>query len=154
MTTKTVVADGEGRFAIQEHRELAAGLAYIAETVEGSVDLTSTELWARLHHALGWLERELTPHLAWEDAFVYPQIDTVAGTPWATKTARFEHRQIGTVISVLEADSARWLGRSTRRTDAEMVAHLSAIRALIAAHMEREERFLLPLIEDGTPAPG
>ena len=47
----------------------------------------------------------------------------------------------------------RWLGRSTPASDAEMVAHLSAIRALIAAHVEREERFLLPLFDDGLPAP-
>ncbi len=154
MTAQTVVADGEGRFAVREHRELAAGLAQIAETVERSTELSSTELWARLHHALGWLERELKPHLAWEDTFLYPLLDAHAGTPWATKLPHFEHRQIEAVIAALETDSAHWLGRSTPRTDAEMVAHLSAIRALIAAHMEREERFLLPLLDDASPAPG
>ncbi len=154
MTAQTVVAGGEGQFAAREHRELTAGLAYIGETVERSTELSSTELWARLHHALGWLERELKPHVAWEDAILYPQLDAIAGTPWATKQSRFEHRQIEAVIAALEADSARWLGRSTPRTVADAVAHLSAIRALITAHMEREERFLLPLIDDGRPASG
>jgi hemerythrin-like domain-containing protein len=154
MTAQTVVEDGEGRFAAHEHRDLAVGLAHIGETIERSRDLTSGELWARLHHALGWLEHELKPHLIWEDTWLYPQFDELAGTPWATKSPRFEHRQIEAVIAALETDSARWLGRSTPQTDADVVSHLSAIRALIAAHIEREERFLLPLLEDRAPTTG
>ena len=75
-------------------------------------------------------------------------------TPWATKSPRFEHRQIEAVIAALETDSARWLGRSTPQTDADVVSHLSAIRALVATHIEREERFLLPLLEDRAPTTG
>ena len=43
---------------------------------------------------MGWLEHELKPHLAWEDRWLYPQLDEIAGTPWATRLPRFEHRQI------------------------------------------------------------
>ncbi len=154
MTAQTVVEDGEGRFAAHEHRDLAVGLAHIGETVERSTELTSTELWARLHRALGWLERELKPHLTWEDTWLYPKLDQIAGTPWATKLPHYEHRQIEALIAALESDSERWLGRSTPRTDADVVAHLSAIRAVIAAHIEREERFLLPLLEDRSAAAG
>ncbi len=154
MTAHTVVAEGEGRFAAQEHRDLAHGLAHIGETIERSCELTSDQLWARLHHALGWLERELRPHLVWEDTWLYPQLDQLAGTPWATKAARFEHRQIEALIASLESDSARWLGHSTSRTNADVVAHLSAIRAVIAAHVEREERLLLPLLEEPAGTPG
>ena len=154
MPAQTVVAEREGRFAAQEHRQLAAGLAQIGEIIERSSDLTSPELWAGLHRALGWLERELKPHLTWEDTWLYPQLDKLAGTPWATKLLHFEHRQIEALVAALESDSERWLHRSTPRTNAELVAHLSAIRALIAAHIEREERFLLPLLEDPDRAPG
>jgi iron-sulfur cluster repair protein YtfE (RIC family) len=154
MTAHTVVAEGEGRFAAQEHRDLSIGLAHIGETIEGCTELTSDQLWARLHHALGWLERELRPHLVWEDTWLYPQLDQLAGTPWATRSAHFEHRQIEALIAALESDSARWLGHATARTNADVVAHLSAIRALITAHMEREERLLLPLLEERDSAPG
>jgi hemerythrin-like domain-containing protein len=152
MTAQTVVEDGEGRFASHEHRDLAVGLAHIGETIERSTELTSTELWARLHRALGWLERELKPHLTWEDTWLYPKLDQLAGTTWATKLPHYEHRQIEALIAALESDSERWLGRSTPRTDADVVAHLSAIRAVIATHVEREERFLLPLLEDRSAA--
>jgi iron-sulfur cluster repair protein YtfE (RIC family) len=153
MTAHSVVTEGEGRFAAQEHRDLSIGLAHIGESIERSCELTSDQLWARLHHALGWLERELRPHLLWEDTWLYPQLDQIAGTPWATRGARFEHRQIETLIASLESDSARWLGHTTSRTNADVVVHLSAIRALIAAHMEREERLLLPLLEERESAP-
>jgi iron-sulfur cluster repair protein YtfE (RIC family) len=152
MTTQISVEDGEGRFAAHEHRGLSVGLAYIGETIERSRDFTSAELWARLHRTMGWLEHELKPHLTWETTWLYPELDAIAGTPWATKLPRFEHRQIEAAIAGLDADSVRWLGHSTPQTDAHVVAHLSAIQALIAAHIAREDRFLLPLLEDrGTP---
>ena len=154
MTTHIVVEDGEGRFAAHEHRDLSAGIAYIGETIERSRDFTSAELWARLHHTMGWLEHELKPHLTWENTWLYPELDAIAGTPWATKLPRFEHHQIGAVIAGLEADSARWLGHSTPQTDADVVCHLSAVRALIAAHIEREDRFLLPLLDDRSASAG
>ena len=154
MSAQTVVAESEGRFLAQEHRELAAGLAQIGEVIERSSELTSPELWAGLHRALGWLERELKPHLKWEDRWLYPQLDELAGTPWATKLLHFEHRQIESQIGALEADSERWLNRSTPRGNAELVAHLSAVRALITAHVEREDRFLLPLLEGNGKAHG
>ncbi len=154
MTTQNVVEQGESRYAAHALRDLTIGLAYIEETVERSRAFTSSELWARLHHTLSWLEHELRPHLTWERTWLYPELDEIAGTPWATKLPRFEHRQIESVIAGLEADSARWLGHSGPQTDADMVAHLSAIRALIAAHFEREDRFLLPLLEDRTAPVG
>ena len=88
--------------------------------------------------------------MAWEDRWLYPQLDEIAGTPWATKFARVEHRQIEAMIAGLEADSERWLGHATPHTCAEVVQHLSALRAVIGGHVEREERLLLPLLDDTT----
>jgi iron-sulfur cluster repair protein YtfE (RIC family) len=147
MTAQTVVEAGEGRFAAHEHRDLSYGLASIADTVERSTDLSSTDLWARLHRTLRWLGGDLRPHITWEEAALYPLIDGKARTPWATRIARAEHRQIEALIAALEVDSNRWLAHRTPRTCAEAVAHLSAIHAVIAGHMEREERLLLPLLE-------
>lgn len=148
MTSNGSVVDGEARFAAHEHRDIAHGLTRIADTIEQADGLTSDQLWGRLHATLGWLERELRPHLAWEDRWLYPEIDALAGTPWATRSARFEHRQIETLIASLEADSERWLAHATPRRDHEVVAHLSAVRAVIAAHLEREERLLLPVLDE------
>jgi iron-sulfur cluster repair protein YtfE (RIC family) len=148
------VGGNEGRFVAHEHRDLALGLAYIAETIERSRAFSSTELWARLHHTIRWLENELQPHLTWEAMWLYPEFDAIAGTPWATRLPLYEHRQIEAGIAALQVDSTRWFGHSTPQTDADLVAHLSAIRALIAAHIEREDRFLLPLLEERVGAVG
>ena len=149
MTAQTIVDDGESRFAIHEHRMLARDLAYIAETVERATDWSATDLWSRLHRTMGWLQHDLRPHITWEETTLYARIDELAGTPWATRMARAEHRQIEGLIAMLGADSERWLEHRTPRTCAEVVAHLSAIGAVVTGHIEREERLLLPLLESG-----
>ena len=73
MTTQSI-GDTERRFAAHEHRDLALGLAYIGETIERSRAFSSTELWARLHHTMGWLEHELRPHLTWEATVALPGV--------------------------------------------------------------------------------
>ena len=141
---------GERRFEAQEHRDLALGLTHIEELIGVAPDLPSDALWARLHGTLRWLDLDVRPHMAWEDRWLYPQIDVAAGTPWATRSARAEHRQIESMIATLETDSERWLGHATPATRAEILQHLGAIRVVMATHVEREERLLLPLLEDQT----
>jgi iron-sulfur cluster repair protein YtfE (RIC family) len=144
------MAAGEGTYEAQEHRDLTLRLDLIEDTVELAPGLGFDALWARLHDILRWLDRDVRPHMAWEDRWLYPQIDAIAGTPWATRSPRLEHRQIETMIATLETDSERWLAHATPRTCAEVVRHLSAIRAVIATHVEREERLLMPLLDDPT----
>ena len=147
MTTQSV-GDTERRFAAHEHRDLALGLAYIAETVERSRAFSSTGALGPTPPHVG-LARERTP--------AAPGV----GSDLALSGVRRHRRDaVGdqasalrappdrSGIAALEVDSARWFGHSTPQTDADLVAHLSAIRALIAAHIEREDRFLLPLLEE------
>jgi iron-sulfur cluster repair protein YtfE (RIC family) len=108
---------------------------------------------------LDWLDRELEPHIAWEESWLYPEIDARTGTPWATRAARFDHGQIRDVATRLRAD--KQVLQQDRATDrlAEMRCHLFALEALVRAHIDREERFLMPLLVDersgdiATPAP-
>lgn len=137
----------ERRFAVHEHRDLTYGLSDIEDTVERATELSATDLWARLHRTLTWIEHDLRPHIAWEDAVLYNRIDELAGTPWATRFARAEHRQIEALASALDADGERLLDHRTPRFCADVIADLSAIRALIGGHVEREERLLLPLLD-------
>jgi len=151
--TAHLMATGESRFEAQEHRDLARGLARVDEFIERAPELGSEALWARLHDTLRWLDREVRAHMAWEDRWLYPQLDEIAGTPWATRSARVEHRQIETMIATLEADSVRLLDHATPHACAGVVGHLSAIRAVLATHVEREERLLLPLLDDASRSP-
>ena len=144
------ITAGESRFEAQEHRDLTLGLTRIEDLIEHAADLGSDALWARLHDTLRWLDREVRPHMAWEDRWLYPHLDEIAGTPWATRSAHMEHRQIERMIATLEADSERWLGHATPATRTEILQHLGAVRVVMATHVEREERLLLPLLDDQT----
>jgi hypothetical protein len=148
MTTLTMDVS-ERRFAVHEHRDLAFGLSDIEDTVARATELSATDLWARLHRTLTWIEHDLRPHLAWEEGILYRRIDELAGTPWATRFARAEHRQIETVATQLQADAERLLEHRTPRFCTDAIADLSAIRAVIGGHVEREERLLLPLLAGG-----
>jgi hemerythrin-like domain-containing protein len=148
-----VTADmSERRFAVHEHRDLAFGLSDIEDTVARATELSASDLWARLHRTLTWIEHDLRPHIAWEDAVLYGRFDERAGTPWATRPARAEHRQIETLASTLDADAERLLEHRTPRFCTDAIADLSAIRAVIGGHVEREERLLLPLLDEASEA--
>jgi hemerythrin-like domain-containing protein len=71
--------------------------------------------------------------------------------------ASAERRQIRTIAARLHADLDVLHKGPSHEGAVELRAHLFALEALLRAHIEREERFLLPLPEDaarGTVAAG
>lgn len=138
----------EHDFASHEHHELRHGLDRIHEV--GSLSGTTDELSVAALEVLHWVESVLVPHAHWEDSWLYPEIDQRAGTPWATKLMSFEHQQIRDTASAVAA--ARTTLRQTRTPAAmiELRAQLFALEAVIRAHMAREERFLIPMLEPPT----
>ena len=80
---------------------------------------------------------------------MYPEIDARTGTPWATRAARFDHQQVRAMSAMLRDDRQSL----TRIDDAfeqhgRLRYHLFGLEALLRAHIEREERFLIPLLDD------
>jgi hypothetical protein len=108
------------------------------------------ELNRHVQEILGWLERELQPHIAWEESWLYPEIDARIGTPWATRSARFDHAQIRSMAARLHADQASIAGPSAHEHLVDLRCHLFGLEALLRAHVEREERYLIPLLDDET----
>ena len=134
-------------FAEHEHRDLARGINRIHDVACEVGQAATPELSAHLLEVLDWLDSNFAPHIAWEEAWLYPEIDARIGTPWATRAARFDHRQIREMATHLRADHDRL--RGTQGGDkAETRCHLFSLEALVRAHLEREERFLIPLLED------
>jgi len=135
-------------FTEHEHRDLARGINRIHD-VACEVGLRATpELSVHVLGVLGWLGGTLEPHIAWEEAWLYPEIETRTGTPWATRAARFDHRQIREMTAQLRTDHALLSGKEAGDSRAETRCHLFGLEALLRAHLEREERFLLPLLEE------
>lgn len=141
-------AVAEQDFAIHEHREVLPWLDRIHDVGCAVGHLSVGELKVELHRVVVWLEHCLEDHAAWEEAWLYPAIDAHAGTPFATKTVRFGHQQIRNGVRHLSADQAA-LGHELTRTQAdELRSRIFGLEAIMRAHVECEERVLLPLLDE------
>ena len=141
-------AQGVWAFTEHEHRDLARGINQVHD-VACEIGRTSTiDLSVDLLRVLRWLDGTLAPHVAWEEAWLYPEIDRRLGTPWATRAATFDHQQVRVMAARLRADQ-HLLGSHKAGDDlSEIRCHLFSLEALLRAHIDREERFLIPLLDD------
>jgi iron-sulfur cluster repair protein YtfE (RIC family) len=135
-------------FSEHEHRELVRGISRLHDIACDLGGWMTPEQSVRVLGILDWIDRELEPHIAWEESWLYPEIDARTGTPWATRAARFDHGQIREMATRLRAE--KYLLQQDRGGTrlAEMRCHLFALEALVRAHIDREERFLMPLLAD------
>lgn len=151
MTTKTGGSPAIWAFAEHEHRDLVRGINRIHDVACEIGRRPTPELSVDVLDVLHWLDRTLEPHVAWEEAWLYPNIDARTGTPWATRAARFDHQQVREMAGRLRTDQ-HLLGTSgggDHQADAR--CHLFGLEALLRAHIEREERLLIPLLDDDRP---
>lgn len=152
MATGTIGIQAQWAFAEHEHRDLVRGLNRLHDVAGEIGHRPPAELSVHVLGVLEWLDVVLRPHIAWEDTWLYPEIDARAGTPWATRGARFDHQQIREMAALLVADRSLLLSHPSAEQSAEIRCHLFGLEALLRAHIEREERYLLPLLqEDLTP---
>lgn len=143
----------ERSFVDHEHRDLRPGIERIHEVARCVGTVAAPDLSIVLLDVLDWVDQVVEPHAAWEDGWLYPEFDRRAGTPWATKLMRFEHHQIRQAASRLEADRETLRHEPDHDQSCDLVGHLIALETLLRAHVEREERFLIPLLEEAsTPA--
>ena len=148
MAMKAGGAQAVWAFAEHEHRDLARGINRIHDVACEIGRRPTLELSVDVLAVLQWLDVTLAPHIAWEEAWLYPEIDARLGTPWATRAARFDHRQVMEMAVRLRADQHLLSSRVVGDQQAEARCHLFSIEALLRAHLEREERFLIPLLGD------
>ena len=136
-------------FARYEHRQIKASLEDIRQAADTIGRLSPALAANAVSRIRAWLATSLGPHAAWEDTVVYPEIDQATATEWATKLMRFEHHQIERLGPVLEADVALLrTGPVSHAQLADIRAHLIGLEALLRAHIEKEETFLLPCLTD------
>lgn len=140
-------------FAEHEHRDLTAGINRLHDVACGIARTATPEVSVAVLDVLHWLDTTLEPHVAWEEGWLYPEVDMRAGSPWATRAARFDHGQIRELVARIRHDREE-LGRSSRpERHEELRCHLFGLEALLRAHIEREERFLIPLLDEPADSP-
>jgi hemerythrin-like domain-containing protein len=140
----------ERAFASHEHRELGRGIDRLHEV--GAMRGTKEELSVAILEVIHWIDTVLEPHAHWEDRWLYPEIDERAGTAWATRLMVYEHQQIRDAAHAL-ASARTALHDDSAPAGAAMMelrGRAFALEAIIRAHMEREERFLIPMLDDET----
>jgi len=144
-------ASTDGRHAIRtfaehEHEELTADIGRIHDLSEALATMPVDQRAAGIHKVLHWVEADLKPHMAWEEHWLFPMVDRRTRTPWATRSARFDHQQITAQAERLYRHSAAG-SHFPAREAVELISDLAGLEALLRATVEREERFLLPLLE-------
>ena len=91
-------------FAEHEHIDLVRGIQRIHD-IACQVGCVPTDRTVRRPvDVWHWIDGTLEPHIAWEEAWLYPEIDARTDSPWATRAARFDHRQIRGIAAELRAD--------------------------------------------------
>ncbi|HET7169233.1 MAG TPA: hemerythrin domain-containing protein [Candidatus Limnocylindrales bacterium] len=145
--TRTALASHAMRaFAEHEHVEIRPGIDQIREAAIALSEGPRPEAVERVRHVCRWIDLVLAPHMAWEEGWLYPQLDELAGTDWATRSIRFDHRQIARLAGRVR-DRLVELGRADGPHTRIVERDLFALEAMLDAHLEREERYLLPLLD-------
>lgn len=134
-------------FVEHEHEELKPGVDRIHGAACDLASLPADQMSVRVAAVLHWVERTLKPHMAWEESWLYPQIDDRARTPWATRLIRYDHQQILQLAERLGSDRVHLEHGPGHEASMDARCDLFALEALVRAHVDREERFLLPLLD-------
>jgi iron-sulfur cluster repair protein YtfE (RIC family) len=148
MTESLHGAPPERFFVAHEHLELRPGINRIHDVAVAVGSLAAPDLSIAVLDVLDWVDRVLEPHAAWENTRLYPEFDRHAGTAWATKMMVYEHHQIREIARRIAHDRTLLHREPSREQTAELRGHLFALEALIRAHIEREEQFLIPLLDE------
>jgi iron-sulfur cluster repair protein YtfE (RIC family) len=136
----------EHDFASREHAEMRRGIDRILEVAR--LHVPNDELSAAVIEVLHWVDRVLEPHAQWEDRWLYPEIDERVGTPWATKLMTYEHQQIRDAGHAVAAARLALREHGSTAAVVELRGRLFALDAVLRTHMTREERFLIPLLDE------
>ncbi len=146
MTTRNAESEVLSAFVRHEHHDLAAGIERLHETGCELATIPADRVGPRITSILTWFERTVKPHMTWEETWLLPDVDRRAGTPWLAHLVRFDHRQIARRAERLVADRAHIEHGPGPEAIVETRCDLFSIEALLRAHIEREEQFLMPLL--------
>ncbi|HYK95089.1 MAG TPA: hemerythrin domain-containing protein [Candidatus Dormibacteraeota bacterium] len=136
----------EERIIERDHHALRMGLSNLEGTIEEAYRLSRGELADRTARATAWAHREFAPHAAWEEAWLYGRLDQATGSPWATRALRYQHEQIRELATALEIASVAAREHWTGDIVHQVVAAMTRLHAVLAAHLAQEELFVVPLL--------
>lgn len=144
--TETARTEGIEAFAEHEHLDLVRGINRIHDVACSIGHVSSIEVRRGTDTITHWVHSTVDPHMAWEDRWLYPEVDARAGTSWATASSRFDHQQLRRAAERIRTAADPPASFYAGAGHDELRYALFAFEALLRAHVEREERFLIPLL--------
>ena len=129
-----------------EHREVQKHLRHVQEWMGALPAQAPAEQKKTAQKVVVFFEKHIKPHAEWEERFLYPVVDKLAGggANAFTSTMRYEHRVVGRWIGELRAESDK-----TKIDAAKFARRTDNLLGLLSAHFEEEEEVLLPFIDKG-----
>ena len=131
-----------------DFRELLARLECLRTAAEAVGDVPHAVLQSRVARAVEFLTGELLPHADAEERGLYPEVARLMGAPESTQTMAEDHLEVARLTVELEVLESE-LGRSTLAPPVaqELRRILYGLYALIRAHLAKEEKVFLPMLE-------
>lgn len=123
-----------------EHRALLPELAMLRIAADAIGTPAAADHVARSHRLL---VRHLLPHIAAEEAVLYPAIDRLAGHD-LTATLRRDHDEIRRRTAQIEAAPHH----TAARRDSELRSALYGLDAIVRLHLTSEEELYYPLLDE------
>ncbi len=134
------------------HAELVQKLAEYVGQLHAETDQPDASRFTNLLTQLGsFLTNELLPHAQSEERVLYPALDPVIaqhGSP--TETMRVDHEYLTSFIHQATALAGKLRSAGQRERDpiaAQLQQVLEQLQTLLTAHLAKEERVYLPLVE-------
>ena len=125
-----------------EHFAIRAHLTDLRELATVIPELDQHAASGRAGAVLDFLNNELLPHAAAEEASIYPAIDRLVGAG-ATQTMTLDHRAIASIIAQLGVAANGDVEPGTRL---EAQRLLFVLEALLTTHLWKEDTAYVPLL--------
>ncbi len=134
----------------EEHRELLPRI----QELRTMADLLDTapvqEAECMVDDAAGFLQSQLAPHAAAEEAVLYPAVEEAMGAPGTgiTDTMSRDHVEVMRLIGELEIAKSRLAAEgSSEPVRRELRRILYGLHAVVGLHFAKEEEVYVPVLE-------
>ncbi len=132
----------------EEHKELFPSVDRIRQVAELIGDAPIAEIRRGVDEVYDFLANHLKPHAEAEDAALYPVVQSVLGSPDATKTMSRDHLEVGRYIEELASLRRALTDQPLTPTQATSLRHvLFGVYALVKVHFAKEEEVYLPILD-------
>jgi iron-sulfur cluster repair protein YtfE (RIC family) len=131
-----------------EHKELFPSVDRIRQVAELIGEAPISEIQQGVEEVYDFLAYHLKPHAEAEDAALYPVVQSVLGSPDATRTMSRDHVEVGRYIEEL-ASLKENLNRAalTLEQTQSLRRVLYGVYALVKVHFAKEEEVYLPILD-------